>query len=96
MSTTANHESADHMAETPHGDGGGDRRRVRRMLDEWRPSAVTLGAPAFPLAVLFGLNAVDELDRSAFAVLLPDIRAHFALSTPPCSASWEPPPSQSC
>jgi MFS family permease len=53
---------------------------VRRWLDEWRPSAVTLGAPAFPLFVLFGLNAVDELDRAAFAVLLPDIRDHFGLS----------------
>lgn len=49
-------------------------------MAEWRPSAVTLGAPAFPLFVLFGLNAVDELDRSAFAVLLPDIRDHFDLS----------------
>ncbi len=80
MNSTAGHEVADRTAETPHADGGGDRRKVRRMLDEWRPSAVTLGAPAFPLAVLFGLNAVDELDRSAFAVLLPNIRAHFALS----------------
>jgi branched-chain amino acid transport system ATP-binding protein len=54
--------------------------RPRRLRDEWRPVAVTLGAPVFPLAVLFGLNAVDELDRSAFAVLLPDIQAHFGLS----------------
>jgi branched-chain amino acid transport system ATP-binding protein len=53
---------------------------IRRWVQEWRPSAVTLGAPAFPLFVLFGLNAVDELDRSAFAVLLPDIRDHFELS----------------
>jgi MFS family permease len=53
---------------------------IRRWIGEWRPSAVTLGAPAFPLFVLFGLNAVDELDRSAFAVLLPDIRDHFELS----------------
>jgi MFS family permease len=52
---------------------------VRRLRDEWRPSAVTLGQPAFPLAILFGLNAVDELDRTAFAVLLPDIRDHFGL-----------------
>jgi MFS family permease len=54
--------------------------RLRRLRDEWRPRAITLGAPVFPLAVLFGLNAVDELDRSAFAVLLPDIRDHFGLS----------------
>lgn len=56
------------------------RGRVRGFFEEWRPSAVTLGAPAFPLAVLFGLNAVDELDRTAFAVLLPDIRDHFGLT----------------
>ncbi len=43
-------------------------------------SSITLGAPAFPLVVLFGLNAVDELDRTAFAVLLPEIRDHFGLS----------------
>jgi len=54
--------------------------RLRRLRDEWRLSAVTLGQPVFPLAVLFGLNAVDELDRTAFAVLLPDIRDHFGLS----------------
>ena len=54
--------------------------RLRQLRDEWRPGAITLGAPVFPLAVLFGLNAVDELDRSAFAVLLPDIRDHFGLS----------------
>lgn len=53
---------------------------LRRLRDEWRPSAITLGAPAFPLFVLFGLNAVDELDRAVFAVLLPDIRDHFGLS----------------
>lgn len=55
-------------------------QRLRQLRDEWRPSAVTLGRPAFPLAVLFGLNAVDELDRTAFAVLLPDIRDHFGLT----------------
>jgi branched-chain amino acid transport system ATP-binding protein len=49
-------------------------------VDEWHPSAITLGAPVYPLIVLFGLNAVDELDRAAFAVLLPDIRDHFDLS----------------
>ncbi|HEX2574707.1 MAG TPA: MFS transporter, partial [Aquihabitans sp.] len=59
-----------------------DRRRGRfgRLVDEWRPSTITMGAPIFPLVVLFGLNAVDELDRTAFAVLLPDIRDHFGLS----------------
>ena len=50
------------------------------LLREWRPSAITLGAPILPLVVLLGLNTVDELDRSAFAVLLPEIRDHFGLS----------------
>jgi branched-chain amino acid transport system ATP-binding protein len=36
--------------------------------------------PTVPLFVLFGLNAVDELDRTAFSVLLPDIRDDFGLS----------------
>lgn len=53
---------------------------LRRWIDEWRPANVTLGEPAFPLLVLFGLNAVDELDRAGFAVLLPDIRDHFGLA----------------
>jgi MFS family permease len=55
-------------------------RGARRWIAEWRPSTVTKGASAFPLFVLFGLNAVDELDRAAFGVLLPDIRDHFGLS----------------
>ena len=41
----------------------------------------TGGAPLYPLGVLFGLNMVDELDRTAFAVLLPEIRDHFGLDT---------------
>ncbi len=41
---------------------------------------VTDGEPLFPLAVLFGLNALDELDRTAFGVLIPEIRDHFGLS----------------
>lgn len=40
---------------------------------------VTGGSPLLPLVVLVGLNFTDELDRSAFAVLLPDIRDHFGL-----------------
>lgn len=38
------------------------------------------GGPLYPLAILFGLNAVDELDRTAFGILLPEVRAHFELS----------------
>ena len=41
----------------------------------------TQGAPIYPLGVLFGLNMVDELDRTAFGVLLPEIRDHFGLNT---------------
>ncbi|MFM7252895.1 MAG: MFS transporter [Ilumatobacteraceae bacterium] len=37
------------------------------------------GEAAFPLVVLFGLNAVDEFDRAAFGILLPEIRDHFGL-----------------
>jgi len=38
------------------------------------------GASWGPLAILFGLNLVDELDRTAFSVLAPDIRDGFGLS----------------
>ena len=38
------------------------------------------GEPIYPLIVLVGLNAVDELDRRAFDVLLPNIRDSFGLS----------------
>ena len=41
---------------------------------------ITGSEPALPLLVLFGLNAVDELDRTAFSVLAPDIRDAFGLS----------------
>jgi branched-chain amino acid transport system ATP-binding protein len=36
--------------------------------------------PIYAIVVLFGLNAVDELDRSAFNILLPNIRDEFGLS----------------
>ena len=53
--------------------------RTRAFLSEWKPSTVTGGEAAFPLLVLFGLNAVDELDRTAYAILLPEIRDQFGL-----------------
>jgi ABC-type branched-subunit amino acid transport system ATPase component/MFS family permease len=40
---------------------------------------ITNGAPVYPLIVLFGLNAVDELDRTAFGILVPEIREDFGL-----------------
>ena len=45
-----------------------------------RVGRLTAPHPVFPLGVLFGLNAVDELDRQAFVVLLPEIRDAFGLS----------------
>ncbi|QYG92743.1 MFS transporter [Iamia sp. SCSIO 61187] len=42
---------------------------------------ITGGGPVLPLVVLFGLNAVDELDRTAFGILLPEIRDEFGLGT---------------
>ncbi len=39
----------------------------------------TSGAPLFPLVVLFALNAVDQADQRAFALLAPNIRDHFQL-----------------
>ena len=40
---------------------------------------LTEGEPLFPLVVLFGLNCVDELDKTAFNVLAPEIRRSFGL-----------------
>lgn len=53
-------------------------RQPRRIAA--RLSAVTGGAPLLPLLVLAGLNAVDELDRAAFAALSPEIRNSFGVS----------------
>ncbi len=44
------------------------------------PRQITGTAPILPLVILFGLNAVDELDRTAFGVLTPEIKAHFGLN----------------
>jgi ABC-type branched-subunit amino acid transport system ATPase component/sugar phosphate permease len=53
--------------------------RMQRLRDRLTVG-VTGGAPLYPLIVLFGLNAVDELDRAALNVLAPEIRDHFGLS----------------
>jgi ABC-type branched-subunit amino acid transport system ATPase component/MFS family permease len=53
---------------------------VRERMKKLDPRVVTGGAPIFPLVVLFGLNAVDELDRTAFGVLTPEIKDAFGLS----------------
>ena len=57
---------------------------TRKFLAAWRHPGGWLrdicgGEAAFPLVVLFGLNAVDELDRTAFGILLPNIRDEFHL-----------------
>ncbi len=49
-------------------------RRIRGWVD-----GIVGGGAAYPLIVLFGLNMVDELDRTAFGVLLPEIRRDFGL-----------------
>src|SRR5688572_33314256 len=51
----------------------GVRHPVRWLRD------ICAGHPVYPLLILFGLNAVDELDRAAFGILLPEIRNHFDL-----------------
>ncbi len=50
-------------------------RRPGRALSE-----MVGDGPVYPLLILFGLNAVDELDRTAFGILLPNIRDAFGMS----------------
>src|SRR5688572_10041568 len=50
-------------------------RGPRRYFDD-----ITAGYALYPLIILFGLNAVDELDRTVFGVLGPEIRDHFNLT----------------
>ena len=50
----------------------------------WLQGIVGTGS-VFAIVVLFGLNAVDELDRTAFGILLPEIRDHFGPATPASS-----------
>lgn len=56
-------------------DGGGTswRHPIARMR------LLTGDGPLYGLVILFGLNAVDELDRSAFGILAPDIAADFGI-----------------
>jgi ABC-type branched-subunit amino acid transport system ATPase component/MFS family permease len=50
------------------------------MIEKLR-QRITGGAPLLPLGILFGLNAVDELDRTVFGVLVPEIRDAFDMNT---------------
>jgi branched-chain amino acid transport system ATP-binding protein len=47
--------------------------------ERFSPLRVTEGAATLPLLILFGLNCVDELDRTAYGVLIPEIRRAFGL-----------------
>jgi branched-chain amino acid transport system ATP-binding protein len=49
-------------------------------LARWRQE-LGGGAPLYPLLVLFGLTLVDQLDKRAFSVLLPNIAKDLHLST---------------
>jgi ABC-type branched-subunit amino acid transport system ATPase component/MFS family permease len=55
------------------------KQSLRERIAAFRPSTLTKGAPTAPLVILFGLNVVDEFDREAFNVLVPDIRDSFGL-----------------
>src|ERR1700733_5907208 len=45
-----------------------------------RPSSISMGAPFYPLVVLFLLNLVVQLDQTGFSVILPNIEQAFHLS----------------
>ncbi|MGZ4675160.1 MAG: MFS transporter [Acidimicrobiia bacterium] len=51
--------------------------RGYRLTGWWR--SLRSGAPLYPLLILFGLTMVDQFDKTAFRVLLPDIAKHFHL-----------------
>ncbi len=50
-------------------------RPPRRFFNE-----VSGGQALYPLIVLVGLRAVEQLDQTAFGILGPEIRDHFGLS----------------
>jgi len=58
----------------PSGDAGENGQRKEGWL-----RSITGDGPLYALLILFGLNAVDELDRTAFAILSPEIRDEFGL-----------------
>lgn len=59
-----------------------DPRRWVQVARAPRPALQQLvgNGPVFPLLILFGLNAVDELDRTGFGILLPNVRDAFGMS----------------
>jgi len=59
-------------------DPSADRWLWLKSPRRWMATIVD-GGPIYALLVLFGLNAVDELDRTGFGILLPEIRKSFGL-----------------
>jgi branched-chain amino acid transport system ATP-binding protein len=55
----------------------GTARAVRHPVQALHEVAAE--GPVYPLVILFGLNAVDELDRTAFGILLPEVQESFGL-----------------
>lgn len=71
-------ETSEPVEPSGSSDSGSDASGATAADD--RSRGAWLGAAGwYPLLILFGLNMADELDRSAFIVLLPDIRDHFGL-----------------
>ncbi len=66
--------ATEELSTASHDDAPNDRPRARGL------KGITGGAPFVPLAVLFGLNLVDEFDRVAFGALIPEIRDRFDVS----------------
>ncbi len=57
------------------------RRWARALRNPGKSLQEMVGTgPVFPLLILFGLNAADELDRTGFAILLPNVRDAFGMS----------------
>ncbi|MBA2608255.1 MAG: MFS transporter [Actinobacteria bacterium] len=51
-----------------------------RLIERFGLDGLQAAGALFPLVVLFGLNAVDELDGAVLGILLPEIRDAFGLS----------------
>ena len=79
MTTDLTAPAAGSPGASPNGSEPAKPRR-RISLRGWL-LGITGGAAVYPLLILFGLNAVDQLDQTAFAVLLPNIKDYFGLST---------------
>ena len=68
------------MAAPPPGREPGPTSRAQRISERLGVGELGAAGSLLPLGLLFALNAVDELDSTAFAILGPDIRDAFGLS----------------